>query len=497
MLIISLLSVAMLTVFYVSSAKQEADRLEIVKMFARDQKMELIENIVNNLVTVINIQRRLAEEDARRELEQTLYLLKAEDPEKHTEDNHVMTLVEASRAIHPSISVWAYNRESGHIFGESGDPESGAAGFTGAWYEFEDIFADHVLSEIFELGDTHLIGCGVEREVVYNAVLASMQEYVDSRILMGDEAVRVDLINSYSGEGDFARWVIIPFYQRRGDAVINEANAGYYATFEQLVRNGESFTEITSGGQLERLVYAKLYRPYDWVVSTGVSAEDIQNFTNMQMDRFNTQRQDILRIMAQMFLLFTGMALAAFIWIGLSFFRRTDNEFKTMDSLNKIDTLTECFNRSGISRFMEESFAHFLRNEKPSSIIFGDIDYFKQVNDNHGHEYGDFILQFVARTIKCVLPANDRVCRWGGEEFVVLLRGKNLETGKKYAEMIRSSVEMDSEASTDKRLRVTISLGLSTFKKGDADWTAAVKRADEAMYLSKKEGRNRVTVDGE
>ena len=460
LLIITLLSVVMLAVFYVTSAKQEADRLEIVKMFARDQKLDLIKNIVNNIVTNISIQRRFIEGDIRRELEQAMYLLKMEDTAKYTEDEHVMALAGMIGTIHPNMSIWAYNRETGYIFEVPVEPESEATGFTGTLYDFEDILEDHAISEILELGDMYLIGCGVEKRTIYNAVRETMQEYVDSRILMGDEAVRVDLINSYSGEGDFARWVIIPFYQRRGDAVINEANAGYYATFEQLVRNGESFTEITSGGQLERLVYAKLYRPYDWVVSTGVSAEDIQNFTNMQMDRFNTQRQDILRIMAQMFLLFTGMALAAFIWIGLSFFRRTDNEFKTMDSLNKIDTLTECFNRSGISRFMEESFAHFLRNEKPSSIIFGDIDNFKRVNDEYGHEYGDFILQFAARTIRCAVPANDRVCRWGGEEFVVLLRGKDLETGKKYAEMIRSSIELDSEASTDKGLRVTISLGL-------------------------------------
>ena len=497
LLIITLLSAVMLALFYVTSAKQEADRLEIVKMFARDQKMELIENTVNNLVTVINIQRRWTEDDARSDLEQAAYLLTAEDTAKYTEDNDVMTLVGMIRVLHPAVRVLAYNKETGYIFWVTDDPEPETAGFAGAWYDFEDIFADHAFSEIYELGEKYLVGCGVERETIYNGVMNAMQEYVDSHIMLGDEAVRIDMINSYSGEGDFARRVISPFYQRRGDDVINAANAEYYAVFEELVRNGESFTELTSGDQLERIVFAKLYRPYDWVVSVSVGAEDIQRFTGLQMERFHMQRHDTLRIMAQMFLLFTGMALAAFIWIGQSFFRSTDKEFKTIDSMTKVDPLTECFNRSGFSRFIEDSFVNFIRGEGPSSIIFGDIDNFKKVNDDYGHEYGDFILQFVARTIRCVVPANDRVCRWGGEEFVVLLRGKDLETGKKYAEMIRSSVELDSEASTDKGLRVTISLGLCTFKKGDKDWMAAVKRADKAMYQSKKEGRNRITVYGE
>ena len=496
LLIIILLSVAMLTVFYFSTAKHEADRLEVVKVFVRDQKLDFIRNVANNVVTEISTQRRLAEEGARRDLQHTESMLKTDNPAEYAIDSRVMTLLRMIGAIHPNMSALAYNRNTGYIFGVPGGPKPEAMGFTGSRYDFEDVFADYALSEIFELGDIYLIGCGIAKETIYNGVQRSMQEYVDSRVLLGDEYIHVDAINSYSGEGDFARRLITPFYQRRGDAVINAANADYYVGFEQLIRNGESFTELMSGEQLERLIYARLYRPYDWVVSVSISAEDIQYFTDLQMERFSARQGNILAIMALLCLLSTGTALTAFIWIGRSFFRRTDTEFKTIDSLTKRDALTECLNRRGLTEFIEACFTDFLQNEKPSSIIFGDVDKFKLVNDNYGHEYGDAVLRFVARTIRDVVTDDDMVCRWGGEEFLVLMRGKDLNTCRRFAENIRSTIEQTSEASNDKGLRVTISLGLSSFRKDDAEWMMAAKRADDAMYLSKKEGRNRITVDG-
>lgn len=154
--------------------------------------------------------------------------------------------------------------------------------------------------------------------------------------------------------------------------------------------------------------------------------------------------------------------------------------------------------------YFEEQFGVYFRNVsrgedlrraerfgfKTLSVIFLDIDHFKKVNDVHGHETGDVVLQEVAQAIKASLRHGDTVARWGGEEMVAgLLGADELEAAAK-AEEIRQKVEKltFSEAPS---LKVTISSGVATLED-DQDLLALVKRADKALYKAKEAGRNRV-----
>ena len=130
---------------------------------------------------------------------------------------------------------------------------------------------------------------------------------------------------------------------------------------------------------------------------------------------------------------------------------------------------------------------------KNISVVFFDIDHFKQVNDNHGHEIGDKVLKTVATAIKESLRSGDTAARWGGEEMIVSLLGANEEDAKQKAEEIRSRV---GELNFDGGLAVTISAGVASAQKEEL-LENLVKRADEALYNAKETGRNKVVAHSE
>lgn len=137
-----------------------------------------------------------------------------------------------------------------------------------------------------------------------------------------------------------------------------------------------------------------------------------------------------------------------------------------------------------------------LANEGSLSVIMFDIDFFKRFNDTYGHACGDYVLQTVAKIIKSNIRDKDMASRYGGEEFTVLLNETKTEDAMIVAERIRSKVEQFDFCYEDQHVKVTISLGVSTFDKQLNPVTSPkllVDQADQALYVSKRSGRNRVT----
>lgn len=129
------------------------------------------------------------------------------------------------------------------------------------------------------------------------------------------------------------------------------------------------------------------------------------------------------------------------------------------------------------------------------SLLFIDIDYFKKINDEYGHDTGDVVLKTVAETISKDVRGGDTVARWGGEEILVLLLGANEEDAKEKADSIRKDVE--SAVFKDvSGLKVTVSIGVAEYQKGLLI-DDLIKSADQALYKAKETGRNKVVVFSE
>jgi len=173
---------------------------------------------------------------------------------------------------------------------------------------------------------------------------------------------------------------------------------------------------------------------------------------------------------------------------------------KEMEGLRRdafIDHLTGIGNRKYAEMNMENRITEMNSHQVPFGILFLDIDHFKKVNDTHGHDLGDKVLIMVAKTISNTIRGMDVICRWGGEEFVVILPNINLETIKVAAERVRMFVKR-SWITLDKKhnLAITISVGATMASVADTP-DSLLKRADTLMYKSKTGGRDRVTFDAD
>ncbi len=133
------------------------------------------------------------------------------------------------------------------------------------------------------------------------------------------------------------------------------------------------------------------------------------------------------------------------------------------------------------------------RSRQPLCFVLCDIDLFKQVNDTHGHEVGDFVLQSTARFFRKQIREVDQVARWGGEEFVFLLVDTSAVGARTIADKIRSQLTEQRWVFEGKELEITATFGVCPLDAG-MDFDTCVKRADQAMCRGKSEGRNRVVV---
>jgi diguanylate cyclase (GGDEF)-like protein/PAS domain S-box-containing protein len=167
-----------------------------------------------------------------------------------------------------------------------------------------------------------------------------------------------------------------------------------------------------------------------------------------------------------------------------------------MEELEKmalLDQLTQIGNRRYADIQLRQALNEMERYDWPFAVFFLDIDRFKHVNDSYGHAIGDMVLQMAAKTLSSTLRSSDVVSRWGGEEFVIIVRnpkGGLRELGNRIRFLIaRSGIQTPTGV-----LSITVSVG-ATFARKDDTAEGLVLRADRLMYQSKKEGRDRVTAD--
>ncbi|WP_411960541.1 diguanylate cyclase domain-containing protein [Pseudomonas mandelii] len=159
-----------------------------------------------------------------------------------------------------------------------------------------------------------------------------------------------------------------------------------------------------------------------------------------------------------------------------------------------LDSLTELPNRRGFDLLAAQAMLEARREPKPLTAMLLDLDHFKVLNDTYGHLAGDQVLIGFARDLESCLRHSDIVCRWGGEEFIVLLKDTDGETGLMIAEKIRQHVEQQRFAYDGKELQLTVSIGLTTLQVDETLHTL-LSRADHAMYRAKQAGRNRTCVE--
>jgi diguanylate cyclase (GGDEF)-like protein len=190
---------------------------------------------------------------------------------------------------------------------------------------------------------------------------------------------------------------------------------------------------------------------------------------------------------ARLPLLYEMVELAAMAIAGLNLRARLENQ-----SIR--DRLTGLFNRHFLEIALEREIQRSTRNGASMALLMLDVDHFKSFHDRFGHEAGDLVLRELAECLRSTVRSEDVVCRYGGEEFVVLLPEITLELALEAAERLRSRVEDLRLSYRGESLQISISVGVSIFPAASRDAGDLLRLADGALYHAKRSGRNQVQL---
>ncbi|NQD35536.1 GGDEF domain-containing protein [Permianibacter sp. IMCC34836] len=189
-----------------------------------------------------------------------------------------------------------------------------------------------------------------------------------------------------------------------------------------------------------------------------------------------------------------GNILISFLTLALVSFYFREASLQTVQSMAELahtDQLTGLPNRRKLWERLEGEHLRSQHQDRPFVVIMADIDHFKAINDQHGHEAGDAVLCHVSELLKACLREQDTVGRWGGEEFLLILPQMSKQDGVRAAERMREAVAKSPLLRDGKGLSVTLSFGVDDCPPG-ADLDRCLRQADTALYQAKAEGRNRV-----
>jgi diguanylate cyclase (GGDEF)-like protein len=183
---------------------------------------------------------------------------------------------------------------------------------------------------------------------------------------------------------------------------------------------------------------------------------------------------------------------------GLRLRYQDPNETEIIEKMQEAatrDALTSVSNRRYFIERLEQEFAYARRHRAPLGVMMIDVDYFKRVNDDHGHAVGDEVLRTVGRTLHDGVRTEDLVARYGGDEFIVLSRSASAEDVQRFAERLRTTMRERVIRSQGEQFRLTLSIGVACFANGEPEnMMELVARADSALYAAKRQGRDRVAM---
>jgi len=170
-------------------------------------------------------------------------------------------------------------------------------------------------------------------------------------------------------------------------------------------------------------------------------------------------------------------------------------EIKTLKQQVIRDSMTQLYNHHHFRQLLQSEIARAERYKRPLSLLFGDIDNFKVVNDTYGHLAGDRIIKALAAKLRMETRESDHAARYGGEEFAVILTETNKEDAVKIAERLRSEIASMEIIFDDKLIMITLSFGIADLADNHkADIDELINRADKALYKAKEKGRNRCVI---
>jgi diguanylate cyclase (GGDEF)-like protein len=344
---------------------------------------------------------------------------------------------------------------------------------------------------------------GISEAAIDAEVQAMIHDKVHRMRFSEDAYIWVNEVVNYEGGKDYAFRKIHPNKPETEGMLLStdmtdiKGNLPYLVELEGINNDGEIFftyffQKLNSDIIAEKLTYAKLYKPYNWVIDMGIYLDDLQAFVDSTSNRSKELASKTVSILA--ILLF----LIVFVGFGLQNINERWSYRLTKKGLEaeiNYDTLTKVYSRNygikALTRCLEDS----KKGGRLYTVMMFDIDAFKRINDQYGHDFGDVALISVSSAVLELIRATDSLIRWGGDEFIIIFDGLRKEMSETVAHKVLENVS-NVKLETNEGIVVvpTISLGISYFENTDKDFNDVIKRADLAMYHAKSNGKNQVST---
>lgn len=342
---------------------------------------------------------------------------------------------------------------------------------------------------------------GVSQDFIDNRIKSITADKIRELKFDNGSYIWVNEVINYDGGKDYAIRRVHPNLPETEGMLLStemtdvKGNLPYLEELEGVKKDGELFLnyyfkELNSDVISEKLSFMKLYKDFDWIIGMGVPIDDIQQYIAKTNEKSNEIATNNISLFLFFLVMIVFLSLGFLIWFRNWHFTKEKN---MLELENSKDILTATFTRKyGITE-LNKAFYDFKKYNVNSAIMMFDIDNFKNINDTYGHDVGDEILKEMVITVSKNIRNTDKLIRWGGDEFVGICYGLNKKNVLGLGQKLLLSVS-SMKIPSNPAITTTISIGFSYFEENDKDINDVIKRADMAMYKSKQEGRNTVSL---
>lgn len=339
---------------------------------------------------------------------------------------------------------------------------------------------------------------GVSKAYIDGVVKKEIGDAIKNRAFSNESYIWVNEVINYEGGKDYAIRKVHPSINEKEVTFLStdmkdiKGNSPYLEELEGIKKDGEIFftyyfKKLNSTEVSEKITYAKLYKDYDWIIAMGVHLDEIDVYIEKINDKvIYSSSEYTMKILRYIFV----VLLLGFTLLFLLERRNLLNTTRPLENEIRLDALTNAYSRKFGEENLQDYFEKYKKTGESPAIMMFDIDDFKQVNDNFGHEIGDVVLIEIVRAIKRFTRNTDKIIRWGGDEFIGIFPGLEENSLKMLGTKLLEEVSSLDIPIKDATIKTSISIGFSYFKDTDKNYIDVLKRVDKLMYEAKKEGKN-------
>lgn len=472
---------------------------EILRMAAIKDTEEYMRELVDNTIIRIQFQRETAVKEVENLMDLAVEFLSI--VEEDTAYRNIENLLQKFNQLEygKPIKLIYYNS----IYKKAELFSNGEVTDITEWYNAEkdkELLNSSSIHRTVIIGDSTIYLLADQEDIdkiaknyIYNEIHSSVYDE--------NEYIWVNEILNYDGGDNYAIRVIHPNLKDTEGSYLStntqdiKGNLPYLNELNGIKQNGEIihyyyFKNKIDDRITQKISYAKIYEPFNWVIATGKPMNDIFDYTDELKD-YNTQMVNTTLIAC------LGFMVIIFL-IGVLIILRVHRKYRKnietyVKTETELDALTGALSRKAGEIKLQEHFKRF-KDQVPSPLLMIlDIDDFKRINDTYGHGVGDIVLKKISQTILANIREADLLFRLGGEEFVLVCNNVDINKQHQLGQKILSCVSSISFESAEEHFTVTASIGGSYFYQGDDNYMQALKRADAALYHSKNTGKNKYT----